>query len=129
MCNSCTIPYKELFERQVIDPAFKKIAQSKSENMITHFVYAGELRGFIFTQNDLNSLIRQGMKKYKIKKVMATCIFMHRQVLIPKEEMDNYCKEKKSKNNRSMTTSNPLLKIFDLVKNMMIVLRHILFRS
>ena len=43
----------------------------------------------------LKSFILQGMKKYKIKSVMITIIYMERQKLITKEAMEKFCKGEK----------------------------------
>ena len=43
-------------------------------------------------RDQLTSFIRKRMKKYKIKKVMVTCIKIWRRHLITKERMERYCK-------------------------------------
>ena len=85
---------KARFDKQVIDSAFKKIIKSKTENLEIHFVYAGYHFWTYRYENRLKSFILEGMKKYKIKKVMVTIIWMYRQQLITKEKMLDYCNEK-----------------------------------
>ena len=63
--------------------------------MEIHFVYAGyKYYDYFGTeyQNRLKSIIRDGMKKYKIENVMLTIIYLYRDRLLTKEEMENYCK-------------------------------------
>ena len=69
------IPLEEKFDEKVINSAFQKIVESKTENMQTHFIYAG----YHYYQRhrdyyELQSFILEAMKKYKIKKVMLTVI-------------------------------------------------------
>ena len=69
--------------------------------MVTHFVYAGynyylDLSTLDGSSGELICPIREKMKEYKIKKVMVTSIFMQREQLITKEEMESYCTGKKS---------------------------------
>ena len=84
------------FDEKVIDSIFKKIVENKKQDMETHFVYAVDydywfiyITHFIAVQ--LRSLIHKKMKKYKIKKVMVTCIEMWRRHLITRERMEHYC--------------------------------------
>ena len=58
-----------------------------------HLVYAGDYH-YAYGNERLKSLILKGMKKYKIKKVMVTRIYMKRRQLITKEEMEKFCKGK-----------------------------------
>ena len=58
--------------------------------MEIHFVLACDY--YYYMDFQLKSLIVDGMKKYKIKKVMVTIIFMLRERLITKEEMEDICK-------------------------------------
>ena len=76
--------------------------------MEIHFVYAN---GFTYSllydldsEDRLRSFIFRKMKKYRIKKVMVTCINMWRWCLITKERMESYCEGKNMKKNRSMMT-------------------------
>ena len=62
--------------------------------MEIHFVCAG-LYYFQRHEDRLKLFIREGMKKYKITKVMVTIVYMWRNNLITKERMENYCKGKK----------------------------------
>ena len=82
---------KEQFDEQVIDSALKRIIETKTETMKTHFVYTG--RYYTWKNVDrLKSFIFEGMKKYKIKKVLMTSINLWRECLMTKEKMENYCK-------------------------------------
>ena len=78
------------FNEEVIDSAFKKIVDDKTEDLETHFVYTGHP----FVEDNLKSIILKGMKKYKFKMVMATRISLRRRKVITKERMENYCKGK-----------------------------------
>ena len=80
------------YDETVIDSAFKKIIESKRGNMRIHFVY--DVDNFYSPHNIFKPLIRKGIEKYKIKKVMVTIINMWRDRLITKEKMENYCKGK-----------------------------------
>ena len=65
--------------------------------METHFVYADGYNYISLVdlkscaEDRLRSFIFKRMKKYKIKKVMVTCIQLWRWRLITKEKMENYC--------------------------------------
>ena len=67
--------------------------------MEIHFIYACSYDYKLiydpeaFIRDRLTSFILKRMKKYKIKKVMVTCIDMFRWGLITKETMENYCNE------------------------------------
>ena len=61
----------------------------------THFVYAGYYSSS-YNEHNLRSFILKGMKKYKIKFVMLTGIYMRRWNLITKEAMEKYCKGEKN---------------------------------
>ena len=78
-------------DKKIIDSALKKSSGNEAKELETHVVYAG----FYYTANSLlnhedrlRSLILQGMKKYKIKSVMVTSIFMLRMKLITLEHME-----------------------------------------
>ena len=83
--NKETVIEKEKFDERVIDSAFEKIIESKTEDLETHFVYAG----FHYTDSKLKSLILKVMKKYNFKMVMVTVLFIERKRLITKERMEN----------------------------------------
>ena len=76
----------------MIDSAFGKIVKSKNKNMEIHLFYAGWY--YWIHEDRLRSFILNGMKKFKIKKVMMTIIFMRRWNLITKEKMEHYCNGK-----------------------------------
>ena len=76
----------------MIDSVFTKIVANKMEDMQTHFVYTG-CYYFIGIIAKLRSLIMQRMKKYKMKKVVLTKIYMEQEYLITKEVMEKYCKQ------------------------------------
>ena len=69
----------------VIDSIFKKNIESNADDMETHFVYPVE-----YYFDDLESAILEKMKKYNIKKIMVTIIYMQRNHLITKESMNSY---------------------------------------
>ena len=86
-------PSKEQFDERAIDSAFRNIIESKTEDMDTHFVYAGEY--YYYKHADrLRSFILEGMKRYGIEKIMVTKISIWRNRLITKEKMESYCKGK-----------------------------------
>ena len=58
--------------------------------MKIHFVYAGVYYNWEH-EDRLRSFILKGMKKYKIKKVLVTTVYMLKWRLITKETMENYC--------------------------------------
>ena len=82
--------HKEKSDKHVIYSALKKITARKAEDLKTHLVFAGE---YYYDHEDrLGPIILNGMKKYKIKSVMITNLFMERHHLITKETMEDYCK-------------------------------------
>ena len=73
------------------------MTENEAKELPTHFVYAGYYY-YRWNVDRLRSFILEGMKKYNIKKVMVTSIYMWRNKLITKESMEKYCKgEKKEK--------------------------------
>ena len=60
-----------------------------------HLVYAGHYYHFYPHEDNLRSIILNGMKKHKIKSVMVTSILLRRGKVITKEEMESYCKGEK----------------------------------
>ena len=82
-------PFEEKFDEQVFDSAFKKIAESQSEDLIPHFVYAGH-----HLNDTVKYFIREGVTKYNLKMALGTMIFIRRDRLITKECMENHCKGK-----------------------------------
>ena len=91
------LPKKEHFDKEAINTALQKIFESEAKELKIHFVYAG-----IYYEKNLKLIILNAMKKYKIRSVMVTSIYMYRQNLITKEKMESYCngeeKEKYSVN-------------------------------
>ena len=91
-----TMFQKDRFDKKIIDSAFKNTGEEANE-VETHVVYAGRYYNQSDYQFNLNhedrlrSFILEGMKKYKIKTVMVTSIYMLRIKLITKENMENYC--------------------------------------
>ena len=81
---------KEHFDKEAIDSTFRKITENETKELKTHFVFAG--RYYINYQARLRSSILEEMKKYKIRSVMVTSIYMWRSNLITKEAMEKYCK-------------------------------------
>ena len=72
----------------------QKISENEAKELKIHFVYAGNH----YHGDKLRLIILNVMKKYKIKSVMVTSIFMYRRNLITKEKMESYCKgEEKEK--------------------------------
>ena len=75
---------------EVIDSAFKKIADSRRKDLEIHFVCAG-CRYYGLTEDRLRALLLKGMKKGKIPKVMVTIIEMKRWSVITKERVKSFC--------------------------------------
>ena len=63
------VSLKEHFDEQVIDSAFNKIVESKTEYLETHFVYADDYYLVDYNISKLKSLILKGIKKYNIRRV------------------------------------------------------------
>ena len=80
--------FKEKYDEQILDSALSKLIQSKPENMEIHFIYAGHY----YKQKwfSLESMIKRGLKKYKIKNVMLTKYYMRRERLITAEDVGVY---------------------------------------
>ena len=74
---------------KIIDSALRKTFFNKTKSLETHFVFASHF--YYDYQDQLESFILRGMKKYKIKSVMVTHIDMWRTNLITKEVMENFC--------------------------------------
>ena len=88
------IRLKENLDRETIDFALQK-SKNICKELQTHLVYAGDSYYYGITRQDkLKSFILDAMKKYKIKSVMVSVIYMVRRFLITKETMENYCKGK-----------------------------------
>ena len=110
---------KELFDEQVIDTAFKKIIESKSENIWIHLVYAGYYYSnseyfMEFNQEKrLNSFILKAIEKYNLKKVMVTQLNMWRKRLITKEQMENFYKGKDKYTGRKISLNDDLESLFE----------------
>ena len=74
-----------------------------------HFAYAGWYYFVSDRVDRLRSFILNGIKKYNIRKVMVTTIYMERMNLITKEKMENYCDGKEDKE----SVNNDLEKLFE----------------
>ena len=85
---------KEHYDTKVIDTALKQNIKNEAKERKTHFVYVGRYYCCRYLEHDnkLRSLFIEGMKKYKIKSVMLTNIYMQRLRLITKEAMEIYSK-------------------------------------
>ena len=66
-------PKQETYDKQVIDSAFQKIAESRTKTSKIHFVYAGSF--YASDAKILKAIILEGMIKYKVSSVMAGSIF------------------------------------------------------
>ena len=75
--------------RQCINTALQKISENEAKELQIHFVYAGN---HYYYGDKLRLIILNEMKKYKIKSVMVTSVYLHRRNLITKEKMESYCK-------------------------------------
>ena len=77
----------------------QKISENEAKELKIHFIHASN---DYYYGDKLRSIILNVMKKYKIKSVMVTSIYMYRRNLITKEKMASYCsgeeKEKYSVN-------------------------------
>ena len=69
----------------------KNISGNVAKELKIHFVYAGDYYYFRYDEK-LRSFILKGMKKYKIKSVMMTSIYLRRWRLITRDKMESYCK-------------------------------------
>ena len=84
-------PLKAQFDQTIIDSAFRTISDNKKELEI-HVVYAG---GYyhgdsIAHEARLRFYLLNEMKKYAIKSIMVTLIFMRKWNIITKEKMENF---------------------------------------
>ena len=103
--------HKERFE-EVIDSIFINNVEKKRNYMEMHFIFAS-YESFHYYDDIKSLIIREAMKKYKIKKVMMTGICMLRHHLITKEEMENYCK---GKNNLKKWVNDDLDSMFESIR-------------
>ena len=92
--KSLMITLKEKSDRHVIDSAFKRIAASKSNDLETHLVFAGDY--YHWSEERLRSIVLKGMTKYNIEYIMVTNLFMENITLITKEAMEHYSKQSDS---------------------------------
>ena len=90
---------REQSDESIIDLAFTKIVETKTEVIDTHFVCACDYWGSWILEDRLTPLILKEMTRFHIKKVMVTIICLKRNGLITQEKMENYC-EKNSKQKR-----------------------------
>ena len=78
---------------KVIDSAFRKSFLPEVKRLETHLVFASNYyydHRYGHKEN-LESLILENMKKYKLKTVMVTIINLRRLRLITKEAMESFC--------------------------------------
>ena len=92
------IPLKEQFDEKTIDSALKRASESE-QNL--HFVYAGHYYYF-YHENRFRWFILKRMKKYKIRSVILTILYMQRWNLIKKETMENHLMQKGDKQKESI---------------------------
>ena len=79
----------------MIDSAFEKVAENKTEDLNVHFVCAGFYNWLYSDEPEFRSLLPERMEKYKLKHVMVTSITMKRRHLITKAQRDAYCDREK----------------------------------
>ena len=125
MHEQLIISQKEHFDKEVIQSALQKISENEAKEHKIHVIYAGHHYRYFGHEDKLRSIILNGMKKYKIKSVMVTSIWLFRRLLITKV----IAREKSLLKIRSMTILNCYLKKFDLEKNRMKRLIVIFYRS
>ena len=77
--------------QQAFYSAFERIVATKTKDLKLHFVCAGDFNSPV-NRERLQSIILEGMKKYRIQSIMVTTLFMRRGNLVTKEKMINYCK-------------------------------------
>ena len=92
--------------KKIIESAFQKNAEFRVTNLEPHFIYAGGYGLYIHLffdldrkrdyHNQLKSFFGELMKKYQVKSVMLTFIYMKKNRLIINEMVKSYCKGEKS---------------------------------
>ena len=93
---------EENSNKKIIESAFQKIAECRVKNLEPHIIYAGGyslyLHLFLHLDRDLDyhnrlkSLFEELMKKYQIKSIMFTFIYMKQNKLITTEKMKSFCR-------------------------------------
>ena len=75
------------------------MAEHKLKHLEPHFIYAGKCNLYLhrtYTEIPLRSSLLKLMKKYQIKTVMLTIIYMEKEKLITQEQMRSYCRGEQS---------------------------------
>ena len=83
----------------------RKNFENETKELKIHFIYAGN---YYWHKDKVRSFILKGMKKYNIKSVMVTRIYMERWRLIRKEAMGRYCSVVLQKSNPPLSKKQVL---------------------
>ena len=73
----------------IIDFALRIAAESASNDLDLHVINVGECREFYFPT--LEDLLRKGIQNYEFESVLVSTIYMYRDLLISKENMERIC--------------------------------------
>ena len=112
------LPFNEVSvvnsNKKIIESAFQKNAQCKVTNLEPHFIYAGgysldPLYCNLDYHNRLKLFFEELMKKYQVKSVMLTFIYMKKNKLITNEKMERYCNGRSSRHRISINDDLEIL--------------------
>ena len=70
-----------------IDFALRKAAETDSDDLELHLINVGDY----FSSWTLEGLLRKGIQKYEFESVLVSTIYMYRDLLISKENMERIC--------------------------------------
>ena len=104
--------------------------ENEAKELQVHIVYA--VNYYHYFDDTLRSFILEGMRKFKIRSVMVTKIFMWRSHLITKEKTENLYKGDRDSVNNNLESLIMIhyFKIFDLQETRMTgSIGHIFYRN
>ena len=87
---------EEIFDIAVFDAGVKIAAMNQTKDLDTHFIFAGNNHkdhdDYHGNYQELETILRNKMNKYRIKSALLTWVWMNRQRLVSKKTMKDYYK-------------------------------------
>ena len=91
------------------------MTEHRFEHLEPHFIYAGRCNLYSdldeYAERQLRSSLLKLMRKYQIKTVMLTIIYMEKEKLITQEQMTSYCRGEQS--SRKISVNEDLEAFFE----------------
>ena len=72
-------------DTEIIHSALQKVAESNTQILDTHFIYAGDY----YMNTSINNIVWRGLMIHNLESVIVTRIHMYRDSLITKEQMED----------------------------------------